>query len=394
MTEWPAEFLGALLLVVACAGHVALIVCSHNWWYAAALSRKNNKIVRAILAVLMLGGLGLLMATLGSTSLPFSLDFSFADPGKALLSLYVALCWPIGLVWLPLNILKGYLRKVPTHVQSNHTESLDVAAKLGYRPIGTGKHRLIARLPRNEIFHIDFTERTLALPALPRAWDGLSILHLSDLHFCGTPDRGFYREAMDRCAAWQPDLVAVTGDIVDTIRHYRWIVPFLGRLRWNITACAILGNHDYWYDPDLVRRRLRKLNMNVLGNSWMTLEVRGQPLVVIGHEGPWFRPAPDLGNCPAEGFRLCLSHTPDNIRWAQRHKIDLMLSGHNHGGQIRFPVIGSVFVPSRYGRRYDCGNFFEPPTYLHVTRGLAGQHPVRYNCRPEIVKLVLKCACV
>ena len=67
-----------------------------------------------------------------------------------------------------------------------------------------------------------------------------------------------------------------------------------------------------------------------------------------------------------------------------------MLAGHVHGGQIRFPVVGSVFVPSRYSRRYDCGTFDEPPTLLHVSRGLGGQHPLRYNCRPEVTLLVLR----
>lgn len=75
--------------------------------------------------------------------------------------------------------------------------------------------------------------------------------------------------------------------------------------------------------------------------------------------------------------------------WARQHGIDLMLAGHNHGGQIRFPLVGSVFVPSRYSRRYDRGTFAEPPTVLHVSRGLAGQHPLRYNCRPEVTKLIL-----
>ena len=77
--------------------------------------------------------------------------------------------------------------------------------------------------------------------------------------------------------------------------------------------------------------------------------------------------------------------------WARCNQIDLMLAGHNHGGQVRFPVIGSVLVPSRYSRRYDCGLFDEPPTVLHVIRGLSGQHPLRYNCRPEVAKLVLRC---
>jgi predicted MPP superfamily phosphohydrolase len=67
-----------------------------------------------------------------------------------------------------------------------------------------------------------------------------------------------------------------------------------------------------------------------------------------------------------------------------------MLSGHNHGGQIRLPVVGSVFVPSLYSRRYDCGTFDEPPTLLQVSRGLSGLHPLRFNCRPEVTRIVLR----
>jgi hypothetical protein len=99
-----------------------------------------------------------------------------------------------------------------------------------------------------------------------------------------------------------------------------------------------------------------------------------------------------LSDCPAGPFRLCLSHTPDNIAWARRAGIDLMLSGHVHGGQIRFPVIGSMLVPSRYGRRYDCGVFAEGPTLLHVSRGLSGEHPLRYGCRPEVTRITLRSA--
>jgi uncharacterized protein len=261
---------------------------------------------------------------------------------------------------------------------------------MGYVPAGRGTHGWLARLPGNEVFRVDFTERTFCLPQLPAEWDGLSILHLTDLHMCGTPDRMFFQQVMDLCRDWEPDLVALTGDIVDSDHHHRWIVPVLGRLRWRVGAFAVLGNHDAWYHPQVIRRQLRKAGFQVLANCWQRHEVRGIPLAVIGHEGPWYRPAPDLSGCPAEGFRLCLSHTPDNVRWARRNAIDLMLSGHNHGGQIRLPVIGSVFVPSIYGRRYDSGIFHEPPTLVHVGRGLSGQHPLRYNCRPEVVRIVLR----
>lgn len=195
---------------------------------------------------------------------------------------------------------------------------------------------------------------------------------------------------MDRCVEWEPDLIALTGDIVDTDLHRRWIVPLLGRLRWKIAAFAIVGNHDLWYEPPLIRRRIRRAGFHMLGNSWMPIEVRGEPLVVIGHEGPWFQPEPDLSTCPSDAFRLCLSHTPDNIAWARQQGIDLMLSGHNHGGQIRFPIVGPVVVPSKYGGYYASGTFDEPPTLLHVSRGLGSEHPLRYHCRPEVTKLVLE----
>src|SRR5262249_55234215 len=200
---------------------------------------------------------------------------------------------------------------------------------------------------------VDLSENRLRLARLPRLWDGLTILHLSDLHLNGTPDRKFFQAVMDRCRAWEPDLVTLTGDIVDDPDHHRWVVPVLARLKWNVAAFAILGNHDGWYEVNLIRRRVRRCGLHMLGNSWTQIEIRGEPLVVIGNETPWFTPGPDVRDCPEGPFRLCLSHTPDHIGWARAHHIDLMLAGHVHGGQVRLPVIGSIVVPSRYGRKYD-----------------------------------------
>jgi predicted MPP superfamily phosphohydrolase len=130
--------------------------------------------------------------------------------------------------------------------------------------------------------------------------------------------------------------------------------------------------------------------MIVLDNCWRTVGIRGETLLAIGHEGPWFRPGPDLKGSPEAAFRLLLSHTPDNINWARTQGINLMLSGHNHGGQIRLPLFGSLFVPSFYSRRYDCGLFHRSPTLLYVNRGLGGKEPLRYNCRPEISRFILR----
>ena len=114
------------------------------------------------------------------------------------------------------------------------------------------------------------------------------------------------------------------------------------------------------------------------------------PLILCGDETPWMGTHPDLSPAPAGAFRILLSHTPDNISWARRHDIDLMLSGHTHGGQIRLPILGPVYSPSRFDCRFASGVFWLDPTLLYVSRGLSGKEPIRYNCLPEVTKLVLK----
>jgi predicted MPP superfamily phosphohydrolase len=380
-----------LLLFGACLGHVALMIAGHNWWYGQPLPRKAGDVIHLFFGLLTLVFPLLLVVAYGWS--PAGLfQLAAASWAQKVLAGYFVLCLIVGFAGVPINTLRRLLRREP--VVEKRSGVLDVEKMLGRPPTGDNWQRVLARLPGNQVFGVEMVERTLRLPRLPAAWDGLTLLHLSDLHLNGTPDRDFFRVVMDRCAEWQPDLVAVTGDIADSMHHMRWIVPVLGRLRWRVAAFAILGNHDYWYDPPFIRRRLRRIGMQVLSNTWQQLEVRGEPLVVIGHEGPWLRPAPDLSHCPRQPFRLCLSHTPDNIRWARRAGIDLMLSGHVHGGQIRVPLFGSLLVPSRYGRHYDCGTFAEGPTVLQVSRGLSGDHPLRYLCRPEVTLLTLRCPAI
>ncbi len=362
------------------------MISALNCLYGMALPHKLLSVTRKLDGLVVLAGPAVFWFAFG-----FHLEAGTeAAAHHPLVYSYFLVCWVLGLGVFPVLTVLRLLRRPPAALLTNDTHTVDVAKELGYKPAGTGKYRRLACLPGNQVFQVDFAERTLRLPRLPAAWDGLKILHLSDLHLCGTPDRAFYRYVMDRCNAWEPDLVALSGDVVDSDTHHRWIIPVLGRLRWRVAAFAILGNHDAWRDVPVIRRRLRRVGFRVLGNAWETVEVRGEPLIVVGHEGPWIGPPPDLRDCPAGPFRLCLSHTPDNIRWARRHGMDLVLAGHVHGGQIRFPVVGSVFVPSRYSRRYDFGTFDEPPTLMHVSRGLAGQHPLRFNCRPEVTLLVLR----
>ena len=378
-----------VLLLGACVGHGFLWIVSLNVLYAWPLPSQLLKYTRKF---------DLLMVVAGPLIFGYALDILDTgtltwEPGSVrfYLAPYTVLCWLLGFIVAPIVEIFYLLRRPAPQLVRESAETVDVAVALRYPPIGKGKDAAMCRLPGNQCFQVEFTEKTLALPQLPIAWDGLTILHLTDLHLCGTPDRAFYQYVMDRCMEWGvPDIVALTGDVVDSKWHHRWVVPVLGRLRWNVAGFAILGNHDSWRDVTLIRRRLRRVGFNVLGNHWKQFDVRGEPMLVIGHEGPWFKPLPDLKGCPEGPFRLCLSHTPDNLPWAVRHRIDLVLAGHVHGGQIRLPVLGSVFVPSRFSRRYDCGTFASGPTVMHVGRGLAGQHPLRFFCKPEVTRIVLR----
>lgn len=304
---------------------------------------------------------------------------------------YLLICWGVAFVAIPAATLLRLTRRTPKSQIHRTCQVVNYTKELGYRPIGQWKNAFLARLPGNEVFQVEFVRIELAVEGLPSEWDGLTILHLTDLHFCGTPEQVFFERVFDRCMGeGPPDLVVVTGDLVDTDEHHAWIVPLFRRLRWREAALAVLGNHDYWQQRDAVRSCLQEAGLKVLGNRWESLEIRGRRLIVVGHEGPWFRPAPDITTAPHEGFRLGLSHTPDNINWAKKNGIRLLFCGHNHGGQIRLPLFGSLFVPSRYSRRYDAGLYECGPTLMYVGRGLSGREPLRYRCRPEVTRFVLR----
>jgi predicted MPP superfamily phosphohydrolase len=376
-----------VLAALACLGHLVLMIGSHNWFYGGRYPKRVGDVVHLIHAVAVLAlPAGLLVGW--GPGLHGLFTWPPSGIGHALVLGYLGVGVLTAVVWLPYITLRRLLRKPPRG--TSRVEVVDVERQLGRRPVGTGHHAFLARLPGNEIFQVEYVERTLHPARLPAAWDGLTVLHLSDLHLHGTPDRDWFEAIMERCVAWQPDLVAITGDVADSPHHHTWIEPLLGRLRWKVAAFAILGNHDHRHNVTIIRGEMRKLGIHVPENSWLEVEVRGERLVVIGHEGPWLRPAPDLARCPREPFRLCLSHTPDNLDWARGQGIDLVLAGHVHGGQIRVPPFGSILVPSRCGRRYDGGAYEEGGTLLYVSRGLSGEHPVRYNCRPEVTLLTLR----
>jgi predicted MPP superfamily phosphohydrolase len=376
-----------VFLLGTLVGHVALTVCTLNVLYGQGwITRPVLKVARALHD---------LWATVGTAWLAWFLwNSGVLEAGQwrtlpVLLQVYLGFSAATGWISVPAMLVVRAMRRRPAAQLSNHGNIVDIATELGRRPIGRGPHRLMVHWPFNEQFQLQLLERTYRLPRLPANWDRLSILHISDLHFTGTIGVEYFERVIEHANALDCDLVAVTGDIVDRPWCYEWVPHLLGRLRSRHGAYAILGNHDSWQDHQRIRRDLVAAGLRVLSGRWELIRVKGQPLAIAGTEWPWMGRLPNLAAAPADAFRLLLSHTPDNAPWAARQQFDLMLAGHNHGGQVRLPVIGPVFMPSRYGRRFDQGAFQIGPTLLHVSRGVSGKHPYRFGCMPEITKLVL-----
>jgi predicted MPP superfamily phosphohydrolase len=376
------EALAILLIAVAWVGHAYILTTLLNNLYAHPLPKKFLKPWRHITGLLILAFPVLVWRVV--TVRPELID-------AEVLSLYLVVCLIFGLLYPFINLAR-YLRKPPACVLAEETCTLDLWPEYGEKLIGDGIGPSLTRLPGNCVFKLDVTDLTLAMERLPPEWDGLRLQVVSDLHFHGTPSRVYFDRLIDELTAGPPpDLVCLVGDYLDTDTHHEWIVPLLGRLQANEAKLAILGNHDKYHDPDRARAELAAAGYTVLGNGWKEIAIRGVPCVAVGHEGPWFRP-PDLSGAPEAPFRLCLSHTPDNFYWGLANGIDLMFCGHVHGGGIRLPFIGSIFVPSRYGRRFDYGVFEEDGTVMAVNRGVSGKEPIRIRCNPQVFRVTLRAA--
>jgi hypothetical protein len=378
----PAILIGALI------GHIALTVTALNVAYGqGCLPRRVLRGVRGVHDLWILLGTPWLAWLCYRSGWIATGEIGLLPP---MLLTYVSVAAVVGWLVVPVVTVARWLRRLPAAQLSNHGRTIDVAARLGRRPIGHGRHQLMARWPWNEQYKLEILERTYRLPRVPAAWDGLSILHLSDLHFTGTVAREYFEQVIEEADRLGCDLIALTGDLVDRPAFYEWVPELLGRLRGRLGAYAVLGNHDSWFDHDRIRRDLASVGVRLLSGRWEVIDVHGQPLVLAGTEAPWMGRLPDLSAAPPDAFRMLLSHTPDNAPWASRQGIDLLLAGHNHGGQVRLPVIGPVFMPSRYGRRFDAGAFQIGPTLVHVSRGISGRHPFRFGCKPELTKIVLR----
>ena len=241
----------------------------------------------------------------------------------------------------------------------------------------------------------EITETEVWLSRLSPAHDGLKIVQLTDLHHSLFTPLEEIQRAIHMANHLRPDVVALTGDYVTLSPAYIWpVARALGRLRARLGVFAILGNHDFQVDPEEITRALRAQRIRVLRNSHCALRSRSGNLWVVGVDDLWWEAADiraAMRSVPARDPKVLLCHNPLGIRLAAAHGIDLMLSGHTHGGQVRLPMVGSVYGRSKLGKRFVEGWNRLDGTQIYVSRGIGKVLvPLRFGCPPEITCLRLR----
>ncbi len=384
---------GAGLAFLLC-GHVALWVALFNRMHALPLPCRVLAVLEKLhIAAMAAGPAACLWWALRGAAGAGLWPSLTAHPA---LAVYAVICGGVALIVAGLWCWRQLAAGPPPQLAANHTAQLDVAANVAVPLVGNWTTALLARVPGNQMLQLHVHDKTLLQPRLDAALDGLTIAHLSDLHFTGKIRREYFDHVVDRTNELDADLVAVTGDIVDVEACVEWIPHTLGRLTSRLGVYFVLGNHDRRLrDVAALRRTLTGAGLIDLGGRCVCVSHRGAGIVLAGNELPWFGPPGDPGEADrlasdGPALRVLLSHSPDQLPWARRHHFDLLLAGHTHGGQIRFPVIGPVLTPSLHGTKYASGVFYEAPTLMHVSRGISGLDPIRLNCPPELAKLTLR----
>lgn len=217
-------------------------------------------------------------------------------------------------------------------------------------------------------------------------WTGrdLRIVHVSDLHMDGNLPEAHYAATVARVREAAPDLLIFTGDFVRRADDVADLPAVLSGVRGRLATLAILGNHDYWADARRVADAVLASGVTLLSDRCLRLEIDGVSLLVCGDEGPWSGSGWQPPQVPPGELALLLTHTPDNVYRLSRLGYTAIFAGHYHAGQIRLPGVGSLVVPSRYGRRFDHGHFVVNGTHLFVTAGIGSAVPPRrIYCQPD-----------
>lgn len=219
---------------------------------------------------------------------------------------------------------------------------------------------------------------------------GIKIVFASDFHV-----KPYGQKRLDmiveKINAENPDIVVSAGDFVCGHTHHstmpiEQIAKTLGKVKAKFGFYTVLGNHDWWIDGEGITDTLTSNGIKVLANSNTKVNINGKYIYIAGVEDKTTR-TPEIYSALENAKKpvILLTHSPDVFSKIPSN-INLTLSGHVHGGQVRLPLLGALIVPSDYGDKYSLGLIEEKGKKMIVTKGIGNSIlNVRFNCVPEIV---------
>jgi uncharacterized protein len=245
----------------------------------------------------------------------------------------------------------------------------------------------------------EVTHRTLTFPGLPSGLDGLTVLHISDLHAGMHLGEETMQEIVARSNALRPDLILQTGDMIDLSPSF--IPPYVRAFRElhaPLGVVTVLGNHDYYTGAQAVIRGCQDAGQVFVRNGCHLIERNGATLALLGIDDPrnWKADDPQpqdvdaaLRAAPPDAFQVLLAHRPGAWDSAVPRGIPLTLAGHIHGGQFYLPVLG--WSAGRLITKYVMGHFQRGDSQLYVSRGIGVVGvPIRVFVPPEIELFTLR----
>lgn len=252
---------------------------------------------------------------------------------------------------------------------------------------------------------LELNEYIVISEKLPTAFDGYRIAHISDLHNAEMGEDN--EKLLEMLENAEPDIIAITGDLIDSRNTDIQIALRFAEKAVNIAPCYyVTGNHEARISGyDELKNGLVELGVAVLEDERAELEVSGEVIAVIGVNDPSFQTDYLFGDaetviesklqeliCQEDTYAVLLSHRPELFEAYVGSNIDLVLSGHAHGGQFRLPIIGGVVAPNQgLFPKYDGGLYTEADTNMIVSRGIGNSIiPFRFNNRPEVILIELR----
>jgi len=236
---------------------------------------------------------------------------------------------------------------------------------------------------------------TIAEPDVPPAFNGMRIVFASDIHHGPFFSADRVGKLVRRINDLEPDLILLGGDYVH--RDPKYIDPSiaeLAALEAPFGVFAVLGNHDHWEGAERTRKRLREAGITLIENRAEWIESGGDR-IRIGGVGDLWEDTQDLGATVDDAaeyvFVILLSHNPDYVEKIASNRVDLVLSGHTHSGQVTLFGLWAPLLPSRYGQKYRSGMVETEYTRVIVSNGVGTiTPPVRFWARPDILLITLK----